>query len=361
MTTPQHFPIWSWLAPLVGVLLFVFALLFPGAWLIAPMAIGLFACVQASVHHAEVIAIRVGEPMGTFVLALAVTIIEVALITMLMISGGESATFLARDSVFAAVMIILNGVIGLCLVVGAARHHEQAFQLRGVSAALATLSALAVLTLVLPNHTKSLAGPIYTSLQLVFVGIASLILYVTFVFVQTIRHRDYFLPEESVAHDESVHAAPPSRRVAWGAFGLLFVSLCAVVGLAKLLSPAIEAAVDWAGAPRSLVGIVIALVVLLPEGFAAVRAAKHDRLQTSMNLALGSALATIGLTIPTLACVSILTGLTLSLGLEAKESVLLMLTLIVSTLSLGTGRTTVLQGAVHLVIFAAFLFTTIFP
>lgn len=349
------------MAPLVGWLLM------GGMWLgagggiyTALLAAGMMACVLAAVHHAEVIAHRLGEPYGTLVLAVAVTTIEVALIVSLMLSGGPSTTALARDTVFAAVMIILNGMVGLCLLAGGSRHGEQSFGLYGVSASLATLAAISVLTLVLPNYTTTVPGPFYSLSQLGFIAVVSIALYGTFVLVQAVRHRDYFLPENAAAN-EGVHAAPPANRVALTSAALLLTCLAAVVLLAKALAPIIESAVAQAGAPKALVGVIIAAVVLLPEGLAALRAARANRLQTSLNLALGSALASIGLTIPAVAIVSIATGLTLTLGLDAKSCVLLLLSLLVATLSLGTGRTTVLQGVVHLVIFAAYLFTTIIP
>jgi len=333
-------------------------------WVTALIVAGLFTCVLASVHHAELIAHRIGEPYGAFILAGAVTIIEVALIVTLMAAERLEASALARDAVFATVMIILNGIVGLCLMVGGSRHHEQHFELLGVSAALAALAAIVVLTLVLPNYTTTVAGPIYSPSQLGFVAVVSLLLYGTFLFVQAIRHRDHFLaPEQAKAsEDEAQHAGPvASAAVLLASSVLLLASLVAVVLLAKAVSPAIESAVARAGAPRSVVGVIIAAIVLLPEGWAAVRAARANRLQTSLNLALGSALASIGLTIPAVAMVSLVTGMTLTLGIDAKSQVLLMLTLLVSTLSLGTGRTTVLQGAVHLVIFAVYLFTTVVP
>lgn len=321
---------------------------------------GLFAGVLAAVFHAEVVAHRVGEPYGTLVLAVAVTAIEVALIVSLMLAGGAETTGLARDTVFAAVMIILNGMVGLCLLAGGSRHGEQTFGQYGVSASLATLAAIAILTLVLPNYTTTTPGPAYSSSQLAFIAVVSLVLYGTFVLVQTVRHRDYFLPEASVS-DEEVHAAPPPTRLAWFSAAWLLACLGGVVLLAKMLAPTLEAAVVGAGAPKALVGIIIATVVLLPEGIAAYQAARANRLQTSLNLALGSALASIGLTIPAVAIVSLATGWTLSLGIDIKSTVLLLLSIIVATLSLGTGRTTVMQGTVHLVIFAVYLFTTIVP
>ncbi|MEO6276145.1 MAG: ionic transporter y4hA [Rhodoferax sp.] len=361
MKRSKSLPLWSMIAPLVGWLLM------GGMWLGAGGAVytvlltaGMMACVLAAVHHAEVIAHRLGEPYGTLVLAVAVTTIEVALIVSLMLSGGPSTTALARDTVFAAVMIILNGMVGLCLLAGGSRHGEQTFGLYGVSASLATLAAISVLTLVLPNYTTTVPGPFYSLSQLGFIAVVSLALYGTFVLVQAVRHRDYFLPEEAATNEEA-HAAPPSNRVALTSAVLLLACLAAVVLLAKALAPIIESAVAQAGAPKALVGVIIAAVVLLPEGLAALRAARANRLQTSLNLALGSALASIGLTIPAVAIVSIATGLTLTLGLDAKSCVLLLLSLFVATLSLGTGRTTVLQGVVHLVIFAAYLFTTVIP
>jgi Ca2+:H+ antiporter len=317
--------------------------------------------VLAAVHHAELVAHRVGEPFGTLLLAIAVTVIEVGLIVSLTGQGGEGAATLARDTVFAAVMIILNGLLGLCILIGAIRHHEQSFQQTGVSASLAALAALTVLTLVLPNFTSSEAGPVYAPSQLAFVAVVSFLLYATFVSVQTVRHRDYFLPAEPVAADPEAHAPPPSTgRTALSSL-LLLGSLGAVVLLAKALAPTIEHGVAALGAPHAAVGVVIALLVLLPESVAAARAALANRLQTSLNLGIGSALATIGLTIPVVAALSVLTASPIALGLDGKGIVLLFLTLLVASLSLATGRTTILQGAVHLVILGVYLFTTVVP
>jgi Ca2+:H+ antiporter len=244
--------------------------------------------------------------------------------------------------------------------VGASRHHEQRFGLYGVSASLTTIAAISILTLVLPNYTTTVAGPVYSTSQLIFVAVISLVLYGAFVLVQTVRHRDYFLPPDAKL-DAQIHAAPPSVWHATVSGVLLLLSLVVVVLLAKGLAPTIELMVSSAGAPKTLVGIIIAAVVLMPEGLAALRAARANRLQTSLNLALGSALASIGLTIPAVAAVSIATGWTLTLGLDVKSIVLLLLSLFVSTLSLGTGRTTILQGVVHLVILATYLFVTVVP
>ena len=317
------------------------------------------AAVLVAVHHAEVIALRVGEPFGTLVLALAVTIIEVSLIVSLMLSGGATASTLARDTVFATVMIVCNGVVGLCLLMGALRHRVLTFRVEGTSPALSVLVTLTILTLVLPSFTSSTPGPTLSSVQLAFVGVVSLTLYGVFVFVQTVRHRDYFLPLGVESDD--LHAAPPSASVAFTSLALLFICLAAVVGLAKVLAPSIEATVEAAAAPHAVVGIAIALMVLLPETIAAVLTAMRNRMQTSFNLALGSALATIGLTIPVVAATSIALGLRLDLGLPPKEMVLLVLTLMISAMTLSGGRSTVLQGAVHLVLFAVFLFLAVVP
>jgi Ca2+:H+ antiporter len=354
-------PVWSLIAPIACWLLLAGVLIGAhGSIYASLLGISLITGVLAAVHHAEVVAHRVGEPFGTLVLALAVTMIEVALIVSLMVSGGLATTALARDTVFATIMIILNGLVGLCLLTGGRYFGEQSFGLHGVSASLATLAAIAALTLVLPNYTTTVVGPFYSATQLGFVATVSLILYGTFIFVQTIRHRDYFLPADAASSDDA-HALPPSNRVAIISAVMLLGCLSAVVVIAESLAPAVEAAVHAANAPGSLVGIVISGIVLMPEGYAAVRAARRNRLQTSLNLTLGSALASIGFTIPAVAIISLLTGQTLTLGLDTKETVLLVLSLFVSTLSLNTGRTTVLQGAVHLVIFAVYLFTVIVP
>ena len=364
MKLSSRLPVWSIACPIAAWVLLVLNFTEQGVGLGGLFEVllvsGLVAGVLAAVFHAEVVAHRVGEPYGTLVLALAVTGIEVALIVSLMIAGGEAASGLARDTVFASVMIILNGMVGLCLLSGGRRYGEQSFGLVGVSAAVATLAAISVLALVLPNYTTTILGPVYSRSQLIFIAVVSLVLYGTFVLVQTVRHRDYFLPVVAEA-DEEVHAPPPSNQMASLSAVLLLVCLGAVVLLAKALSPTLEMAVASMGAPKTVVGIIIALVVLLPESIAAYQAARANRLQTSLNLALGSALASIGLTIPAVALVSLMTGWTLSLGIDAKSTVLLVLSLFVASLSLGTGRTTVMQGTVHLVIFAVYLFTAIVP
>src|SRR5262245_10117100 len=354
---------WPWVVPVIGVALLATALNLPfGALLGIACGGALIGAVVAAVHHAEVVAHRVGEPFGTLVLALAVTAIESSLIVSVMLAGGEAKAALARDTIYATVMIIDNGVVGACVLLGALRHREQAFRIEGAGPALAALATLATLVLVMPAFTVSAEGPRYTSSQLGFVAVSSLTMWCVFVFFQTVRHRDYFLPPRGTVADESVHAAPPTSAQAWASFALLLVALIAVVGLAKVLSPSIESAVRHAGAPPTVVGIAIALLVLMPESIAAIRSALADRLQTSMNLALGSALATIGLTVPVVVGVCMLLGIPPAPGLDEKEIALLALTLLVCSIGIGSGgRTSMMLGVVQLVIFAAFLFLAVVP
>jgi Ca2+:H+ antiporter len=350
-------PAWTWAIPILagGLLALKFAHLVPSE---APVLVlgGLLlgGSVFAAVHHAEVLALRLGEPFGSILLAVAVTVIEVGLIVSIMLSGAEGSDRVARDAVFAAVMIVLNGVVGLCLVLGAGRHFEQTFQLQGASSALAVLGTLATLALILPDFTEAVPGPSYSTFQLETVGLASLVLWGVFVFVQTIKHRDYFLdaPDDPGEADEV-----PGALTALLSLALLIVSLSAVVLLAKTLSYPVDAA----GLPKAFVGVVIAVIVLMPEGLAATKSALRNRLQNSINLALGSAIASIGLTIPTVAIVALLLNRQIALGVSTTDITLLLLTLFISTLTLGTGRTTVLQGAVHLVIFVAFLLVSAVP
>ncbi|HEU0101725.1 MAG TPA: ionic transporter y4hA [Mycobacteriales bacterium] len=329
--------------------------------LVAVVALVLGGAVLAAVHHAEVVAHRVGEPFGSLVLAVAVTVIEVALIVTLIVSGGPETASLARDTVFAAVMITCNGILGLSLLVTARRQHLAVFNAEGTGAALATVATLATLTLVLPTFTTSEPGPEFSPAQLAFAATASLVLYGSFVATQTVRHRDFFLPVLQGTAPEDEHAEPPTSRAATVSLVLLLVALVAVVGLAKVLSPAIEAGVEAVGFPPSFVGVVIALLVLLPETLAAVRAARRGLVQTSLNLALGSAMASIGLTIPVIAVASVWLDGPLVLGLAATQMVLLALTVVVGVLTVVPGRATRLQGATHLVLLAAFLFLAVSP
>ena len=359
-------------APLAALALFGLAhagfLHVETAWVAVLSGVLLLGSVFAAVHHAEVVALKVGEPFGSILLAIAVTVIEAALIVSIMVSAPPGASSVARDTVFSAVIIVLNGVIGLCLVAGGARHRELAFRVEGTTSALSVLATLAVMTLVLPNFTVTKLGPQYAPNQLILVSVLSLILYGVFVFVQSVRHRDYFLADEPApaladdlgsAQDESKNL--PSTGATLFSAVLLVASLVAVILLAKTLSPALERGIAVVGLPPSFIGVVIAALVLLPESGAAIIAARANRIQTSLNLALGSAIASIGLTIPTVAVVSLAFDQQIALGVSQTDMTLLVLTLYVSALTFGTGRTTVLQGAVHLVIFAAFMLVSAVP
>lgn len=370
MNVARHATKVSVVAPFVGLLLLA------TTWGSKPSVVASIFLVAAhvilvlsSVGHAETIAHRVGEPFGTLVLALVVTVIEVSLIVTLMVVEGPGAATLARDTVFAAIMVVCNGVVGISIVVRARRHRQVRFSEQGANALLGTVVTLATLSLVLPTFTSSSEGGTFTGPQLAFSAVSAALVYAVFVFVQTVSHRWMFLSPEALddeANDEYAHVAPRladsdlvDRLVV--RVGLLVVSLVGVVGLAKTLAPRVEDAVVWLGAPQSFVGVVIALLILLPESVAAVRAARRGEIQTSLNLSLGSALASIGLTIPAIAVASIWLEGPIILGLDAKEIVLLALTAIVSSLTFGSGVAVVLQGAQHLAIFGAFVFLSIFP
>lgn len=362
--TPKRAPwslSWTTVVPVVAVLVLI------ATWGTKPVGavlvvVGflLAAAVLAAVHHAEVVAHRVGEPFGSLVLAVSVTVIEVALIVTLMASAGSENETLARDTVFAALMITCNGIVGISVLVGALHRRVATFNAEGTATALATVSTLATLTLVLPRFTTSTPGPVFSGPQLAFAAVASLALYGLFVVVQTVRHRDYFLPR-GVDTAEEEHAAPPSKRVTLTSLVLLVVALVGVVGLAKLESDPIEEAVTTIGAPQSAVGVAIALVVLAPETLAALRNARRDRVQTSLNLAYGSAMASIGLTIPAIAIASIWLEGPLRLGLGSTQMVLLAITVVVGALTVLPGRATLQEGGVHLALLGAFLFLAINP
>lgn len=343
------FPAWSWAFPLAGVGLLAWG---HGAPSIL-VAVGLLGAVFASVHHAETVAQRLGEPIGTLVLALAVTILEAGMIVSMMLGG--SGDTVARDSIFAALMIALNGVLGLCLVVGGLRHFAQSFRPVAANAFLAVLIPLSVLTLVLPNYTMTTPGPIFSTPQLVFVSVIAFAMYLLFLYVQLVRHRADFVA------DHPAHGPAPGARDAWMAFGILLVALAVVILLAKKLSPVLEAGVAAIGAPIGMVGVAIAVIVLLPEGITAINAAVRNNLQTSVNLAMGSIVACVGLTIPAVAVVSMVLGKPLHLGLDAAMTALLATTLLMLAITLNTGRTTVLEGVVHLSIFLAFLMFSFLP
>lgn len=354
----SFFPWWSLCIPfLAWLLLGTHAVFHFQGLLLILLVLALAGTVFSAVHYAEVIAHRIGEPYGTLVLAVAVTIIEVAMIVSMLLGKGNPNLAVARDTIFSVVMIVCAGLVGLCITVGAWKHRVQGFNIKGSTGALSSIAALTTLTMVLPVFTSAPTDA-FRPAQLIFVGIASLALYASFVFVQTVRHREYFIPENQ--DDASPHTMPsvPQTLVA---LGLLLVCLIAVVLLAKSLSPAVEALVRGAGMPQPVVGLVIAGFVLLPEGMAAVRAARQNKLQTSLNLAYGSVIASIGLTIPVVAFISVAIHQTLILGLDARDIVLLTLTILLNMITVQTGRTNILQGAILLIVFASFLVFSIAP
>lgn len=343
-------PFWSWAVPLAALaLLLLWGSGAPGLLVL----VGLLGAVFAAVHHAETVAQRLGEPFGTLILALSVTVLEAGMIVSIMLAGDSPTV--ARDSIFAALMIALNGILGLCLVLGGVRHFAQSFRPVAANSLLVVLMPLAVLTLVLPSHTLTTPGPVFSAPQLIFVSIIALALYGLFLYVQLVRHKADFMV------DHGLHGEPPSAAAAWIAFVLLLVALLVVILLAKKLSPALEAGVAAMGAPVAVVGIAIAAIVLLPEGITAVKAAASNNLQTALNLALGSIVACVGLTIPAVAGLALYLGEPLHLGLDSSMTVLLALTFLLLAVTLGSGRTTVLEGTVHLAVFATFLLFSFLP
>jgi Ca2+:H+ antiporter len=354
----------AWIFPALGVLLFAlatglgfdFAPTAAGALFAVVLLAILFGTVFAAVHHAEVIAERIGEPYGTLLLTLAVTIIEVALIATIML-GDKPLPTLARDTVFAVVMIVCNGLVGLCILIGGLRYREQDFQVSGSNVYLSVLFVLATITLIMPNYTLTAPGPIYSAAQLGFVSVVTVILYAVFLYTQSIRHRDYFINQVGEQGNES----RLSDRMFALSIALLLISLLAVVLLAKKFSATVDAVTAMVGAPPAFAGVVVALLILMPEGVAAFGAARRNDLQKSINLALGSSLATIGLTIPAVAAVAYMFDKQLVLGLNPPEMVLLLLTFVVSMLTFGTGRTNILFGFVHTLVFAVYVFMVFVP
>ncbi|TNB49627.1 ionic transporter y4hA [Martelella lutilitoris] len=367
MHSPSSIPKWSVLLPFLAaiiVTLEIFGVLHDTSMIfLVPAVLLLGGAVFASVLHAEVLGAKVGEPMGSIILAGCVTLIEVALIVSIMLSGAEGTDAVARDTVFSAVMIVLNGIIGLCLVVGGRIYHAQSFKLAAATAALAVLGTLSTLAFVLPNFAISGPARQYSWAQLLVVSICCLVLYGVFLFIQTVRHRSDFTEETDDEGGEFFpdHHAQPSGRMTTTSAVMLPFSLLMVILLAEMLSAPLDRSIAAAGLPQTLVGVMIAALVLMPEGISSVQAAFKNRIQQSINLVLGSALASIGLSIPIVALISIALGRQMTLGLEPEQMVMLILTLFVSTITLGTGRTTVLQGAVHLVIFAVFVLLTLVP
>src|SRR5712672_1999063 len=355
----------AWIFPVLAVILFAAttALRFTftpspsGLVFAAALLVILFGTVFAAVHHAEVIADRIGEPYGTLLLTLAVTIIEVALIATIML-GEKPVPTLARDTVFAVVMIVCNGLVGICILAGGLRYREQDVQVTGSSLFLSVLIVLATITLILPNYTQSTPGPVYSAGQLGFVSVVTVILYGVFLYTQAIRHRSYFISEAAGLADDGTHA---SNRMLVLSIVLLLVSLLAVVLLAKKFSLVVDVVTAMIGAPPAFAGVLVALLILLPEGVTAIAAARNNDLQKSINLALGSSLATIGLTIPAVATAAYALDKQLVLGLNEQDMVLLLLTFMLSMLTFGTGRTNILFGLVHMVVFAVFVFMVFVP
>jgi len=326
----------------------------PPLWLSLVVFPILFATVIAAVVSAEEIAHEVGEPFGTLVLTISVTIIEVALIMAIMLEDKGNPT-LARDTVFAVVMIVANGLVGICMLAGGIRYHEQDFEAKGANVYLAVLTALSILTMVLPNFTVSSAGPVLTSSQLIFVSIITLLLYGLFLYIQTVRHTEFFKSDTDDDDKKGGHGLRARAPV------LLVASLLAVVLLSKTFTASLQGVLKGLGAPEPFLGFLVALLILSPEGITAVRAARMNELQRSINLALGSSLATIGMTVPAVAVITIFTGKDLILGLGSESMVLLFLTLLVSVYTFGTGRTNILFGFLHLIIFATYIFLIFVP
>ncbi len=351
---------WTIIIPVLAWLLFFSGYIKGNTTVEVVAGILLILSVIAAVHHSELIAHRVGEPYGTIILAVAITIIEVSIIVSLMVAGGSDTITLARDTVYSATMLILNGIVGLCLFIGGLKHHEQTFSKHSVTIALVSLVSIIVFTMIVPTFTRTVEGPYYSPSQLVFVSFACLAIYGCFIFAQTIRHKEYYLTEEegstAVAHHDE--GKKPSLVVS---LIFLLVSLVIVVLLAKTLSPTIEKVVLSYNLPKTLVGVIIAAIILLPEGIAAINAARKNKLQTSLNLALGSALASIGLTIPVVSIVCHIYDMKIVLGLDFTSIILLTLSVFTVMLSLNTGRSNVVYGVVLLVNLLAFIYLTIQP
>jgi Ca2+:H+ antiporter len=350
---------WTITLPLLACILFFSGLIYDSVFYQIVAGVLLIGSVMSAVHHSEIIAHRVGEPYGTIILAVAITIIEVSVIVSLMISGGDEAVSLARDTVYSATMLILNGIVGLCLFIGGLKHHEQTFSKHSVNIALVSLVSIIVFTLVLPTFTKSIKGPYYSQSQLLFVSFSCILIYTSFIFAQTVRHREYFLVKAEHETNPTPHYVTKKALVISVVF--LLVSLTIVVLLAKTLSPTIETIVLSYQLPKALVGIVIATIILLPEGIAAIIAARNNRLQTSLNLALGSALASIGLTIPAVSIVCFLYDIKLELGLDYLSIILLMLSVLTVMISLSRGRSNIVYGTVLLVNLIAFVYLIVYP
>lgn len=363
---------WSWMRAewfFAVSLLTSVTFLFDGGWLLqglqrTPWLVLIFAWLFATilgsalavVRHADHLAERLGEPYGTLILTLSITAIEVVSISAVMLHGANNPT-LARDTLFAVTMIILNGMIGLSLLIGGWRRLEQRFNLQGANAYLGVIIPLGILAMVLPNFTVSSVGPTLIFSQELFIAIASIGLYVTFLFLQTSRHRAYFAPldDDIEPASKTAHAPAPTSSLTWHV-ALLLAYMVPVVFLAEKLALPVDYVVETLKAPVALAGLVMAVLVAAPEAISAVRAAKQDHMTRSVNISLGSVLSTIGLTIPSILLISHLTRHPVTLGLQHSDLLLFVLTLLLCLVTFSSGRTTVLQGAVHLILFAAYLF-----
>jgi Ca2+:H+ antiporter len=336
----------GWLADLSNGAWFGFVL----AWLVGSILVSALAVVR----HAEGVAERVREPLGTLVLTLAMSGMEMLMIAGVMYSG-KGAPALARDTMMAIVMIVLNGLIGTCLLAGGLRYREQTTNLYGPNAFLGVLLPLSVLGLVMPRFTRSSELPTYSRLQSVLLIVMSVGLYVVFLAIQTRRHREYFIgPDASGVEAHRAHDAGAGLSARW--HGLLLIAYAVpVVLLAKQIGRPIDHAINELGAPAAIGGLLVAGLILSPESLAAVRAARANQLQRSMNLALGTALSSISLTVPAVLTIGLITGAPIILGLEPPEIVLLFLSLVVSILTFALERTNILQGAIHLLLFLAYL------
>lgn len=360
MTLTRLAPILNLAGPGVALVLLVFYWnRTPDVGGVVLLSLVLLGGVMSAVHHVDVVAAFVGRVWGAVILALAVTIIEVALIVAILLASGESAAGLGRDTVFAAVMITTNGIIGLSVVAATFRSATSSFNSEGSGAALGAIAVIATLSLVIPAFTTGSAGPTFTNPQLIFVGLAALSVYILFLYILTVRNREHFEDLESPPTEALV--VVPSRSHFVTSFVLLIIALAIIVGLSKVLSPSVETVVVGAGLPLTFVAVAIALVILLPEGVAAFRFARRGHLQSSFNLGYGSALASIGLTIPALVVVSFMLDFDLEFGLRSIDIVLFFLTLVVSTVTVASHRVTLFQGGLHLAIFAAFLFLSMSP
>ncbi len=326
-------------------------------WLFGVMLWAAFSVVR----HADALAELLGEPYGTLILTIAVIGIEVSLIASIMLTG-QSAPTMARDTMFAVLMIVLNGLVGFALLLGGLKHHEQDYNLQGARAFLSVLLPLSVFALVLPRFTISTADPTFSPVQAGFFALVTVLLYGVFLAIQTVRHRGFFEqpPSEGAKKDEGHHGHGPIRSLPYHAV-MLVLTLLPIVLLSKRLAKVVDFGIVQVGAPVALGGVIIAMLVLAPESMAALGSALSNRLQRSINLLLGSAVATIGLTVPAVLAIGLIFDQEVTLGLDNASMIMLLLTLVVSTMTFGAVRTSLLQGAVHLVLFFAYLMLIFSP